>query len=738
MPGGLNRTRKVLVDCIAIPIICLLAGLAVVSGRSGIAIAQAIDENAPALISADEVTYDENLAVVSASGNVEVSQNGRVLLADTVTYNQRTEVVTASGNVTLMEPTGDILFADFVELTDNLREGFIRDIRVLMSDRSRLAALSGVRSGGRKTVFRKAVFSPCDLCRDDPSRAPLWQLKAIEVEHDQEEKVIKYRDAWLEMFGIPVLYTPYFEHPDPTVERKSGFLAPSIGASEILGTTYQHPYYWTIDSDKDFTFSPILTTKQGVVLAGEYRQLFPNGRLDLRASGTKADRETDEGVIETDRFRGHIDGTARADLTDTWRAGADVQLASDDTYLRIYNFSDDRTLTSRAYAEGFHGRNYAAINNYYFQGLRSTDVQSETPFILPMFDYNFVGEPGAGGGRFGFDGNFLVLTRDEGRDSRRISTVSSWELPFISPIGDIYTFSARVQADAYWVNGVELGSNEVNPTGPTVNDFTGRVFPQASINWRYPWARSTGSIHQVVEPIAQVVLAPDSGNPDEIPNEDSLDFEFDETNLFSLNRFPGRDRIDTGSRLDYGLKWSASGEEGGYVSAFAGQSFRFEDSTTLPRGSGVEEKLSDVVAQVQIAPTNQIDLTYRTRLDKENFTPRRNELDVNIGPPALRLNLNYFFIDSVLGQDEFGDREEVNWTLGSQVSRYWHVFGGQLIDLAQEELRRIQIGASYVDECFVIRTTVQRNFFSDREIEPEDVFFVSIAFKHLGGFSGTQ
>ena len=118
---------------------------------------------------------------------------------------------------------------------------FIRDIRVLLSDRSRLAAASGLRTGGNTTVFKKGVFSPCELCRDDPTRAPLWQLKAVEIEHDQEEQVIRYRDAWMEIFGIPIFYTPYFEHPDPTVERKSGLLAPTVGSGFFCRTAAVWP-----------------------------------------------------------------------------------------------------------------------------------------------------------------------------------------------------------------------------------------------------------------------------------------------------------------------------------------------------------------------------------------------------------------------------------------------------------------------------------------------------------------
>lgn len=215
------------------------------AGAGGTALAQDVNiealESTPALITADELRYDETNGLVVAEGNVEIAQSGRILLCDKVVYNINEDVVTAEGNVTLIEPNGDIVSAPFVTMTGDLREGFIRDVRVLMADKTRIAAASGTRTGGNRTVFQKGVFSPCELCRDDPTRAPLWQIKANEVIHDQEAQDVIYRDAWIEFFGIPVLYTPYLEHPDPTVDRRTGLLAPTIGTSDFLGYSTQVP-----------------------------------------------------------------------------------------------------------------------------------------------------------------------------------------------------------------------------------------------------------------------------------------------------------------------------------------------------------------------------------------------------------------------------------------------------------------------------------------------------------------
>src|SRR6202011_2934065 len=188
--------------------------------------------------------------------HVEISQNGQVLLADTVSYNQRSDTVTASGNVSFTQPTGEIVFADFMELRDSMSEGFAKDVRMLLADRSRLAANTGRRTNGNRTELRRGIYSPCDLCKDDPSAPPAWQFKAREITQDKENKIIEFRDATLEVDGWPVFYTPYLSEPDPSVKRASGFLTPSFGNSHQVGLHVALPYYIVLDPDKDLTLAP--------------------------------------------------------------------------------------------------------------------------------------------------------------------------------------------------------------------------------------------------------------------------------------------------------------------------------------------------------------------------------------------------------------------------------------------------------------------------------------------------
>ncbi len=715
---------------------CVLMALAG-TGRAQDPTEPAPTDEIPVLLLADEVTYDRDLGVVTARGNVEISRGDRVLHADTVSYNENARTVTASGNVSLTDENGNTVFADHVELTEDFKEAAIESIRLLLADQSRLAAASGTRTGGAVNEFNYAVYSPCELCPKDPTRAPLWQIKAVKVTYNEAEHIVEYEDAWLEFFGVPLIYTPYFQHPDGTVKRASGFLVPKFGYDDDLGVHMETPYFWAIAPDKDLTISPIISTNEYPVLYGTYRQRVEDGRFAIAASGNFADENVPDVGLNDGDFRGHIDAFGRFDVDRNWRWGFDLERATDKTYERLFDFSNERTLTSRAFAEMFDRRSYASFQSYAFQGTRANDINDETPIVAPLMDYSYVSEPVALGSYFTFDANGMALSRIEGRDVQRVSVNGGWRMPYTSSWGDIYTLSATMRGDVYSFNDFDPNSDDPNPPGPTEEGVSARLFPQVSAEWRYPFVRDHEGWQEVVEPIAALTAAPNKSNFGDVPNEDSLDIEFDETNLFDPNRFVGLDRVDTGQRATYGLRWTFITDEGGYGSLFLGQSYQFNDNVNFDTGSGIEDHLSDIVGSVQLSPIEEFDLLYRFRIDANSLSPRRNEVLVGAGPPLLRLDLSYAFLSQEADPNtEFGDREEIAGTLGSQFTDNWSGFIAGRHDIESDRTLSYGIGIEYEDECFEIRASIEHEEYQDQERDPDWKVLFSIGLKNLGADIG--
>jgi LPS-assembly protein len=689
--------------------------------------------NEPVLFTADEVSQDQELGTILARGHVEITQGKRILMADSVSYNQKTDTVSASGNIKLLEPGGEVIFAEYVELTDAMKNGVVKQLRILMTDNSRIAAAEGRRSDGNRTIMSHAVYSPCEVCKEDPTRPLVWQIEAERVEHDQEAHEVIYHNAFMEMFGIPVAYVPYFSHPDPTVKRKTGLLAPDFGFGGNLGGYVRVPYYIVLDKDKDTTIAPIYTGDEGLVYSGEYRQRFDKGEMNISGSITEADRtDTENGVEVTrhDEIRGHYKATAAYHFDETWRAGVDSARATDRTYLKKFNYFglDQDTLDTNVYVEGFRERTYAAANLYSFQDLRS-GTRPDQPLIAPLLQYHQLSKPDRLDGRMTVDSDFRYLYRADGPRTERVSLRPGYEISRISDIGLVGRFRTSLQADLYNVDQI---------SDPTVSQnvdttVTGRFLPRATVDVRYPFVRSTGSVRQLIEPIAMITATPNGQNSKNIPDEDSVVYEADDTNLFSEDRLPGGDRVESGQRVAYGVKLGAYGTKSGQTTAFIGQSYRFNKDTELNNQNLIEEEFSDIVGRLEIRPNQYANLLYRFAFAPDKvFDPRRTEVTFSVGPAAYKLYGSYSFVGAT---SQFEEREELTLAFSTQITDHWSLLLSTQQDLAAGRSLKHTGLVRYQDECITFDILGTRSFFQDEDIEPSDSVLFRIRFKNLGEVS---
>jgi LPS-assembly protein len=682
------------------------------------------------LLFADRLTADSTTNVITAEGNVEVIRGGRRLLADQLRYDQDTDQMEALGNVALVEPTGETLYADRVVLSGDLENGLAEKLRARMTDNSLLAANQGRLSGPRSELDR-AVYSPCPLCQNGES-PPLWQINARRVEHDQETHDIIYHHAFLELYGVPVFYTPYFSQPDPTVERRSGFLAPTFGSSSQLGQFLQTPYYFALAPNYDLTLAPIFTTKENAVLTAQYRHLLPNGRFELSGSGTYATEAGSDGNPNpTDQtFRGNLEGDGRFRIDRTTRWGYDLAVTTDNTYLQRYKFSNDNVLTNRLFTDKVWQRNYAAANAYAFQGLRSFDHQDEIPFAVPLLESELTSAPWRWGSHFTLDSSLLALTRINGLDTRRASMEGGWELPWAGHVGDLYRLSLSLRGDAYQTDG-----NPQNFGSNGGENITGRVVPRLTVDWSWPWIADTFGLTPLIEPVASFTWTVDDPNDGSIPNEDSQDLEFDDTNLFEPNRFAGLDRIEGGARISYGLRFAASGEAGEVVSGLFGQSYRFSGDEDFGPNSGINEDFSDYVGRIELQPDPAFRVRYRFRLNQGDLVPTRNEVSAVVGPRAVRFGVNYLSLGDDPKLDRKRQREEITAGVAVRLLPSLSLSAQFRRNLAADRDIWHKYGFVYHHPCLDLVGGVEQRYTNNADAGEETIFSIRVSFATLGSVS---
>ncbi len=671
------------------------------------------------LLQADQVVYDANNQIVTATGHVEVDEDGRMLMAEKLTYDQNSDTMVASGHVNVIDAKGNVAFADHVTLTDRMRNGALEGFAALIGKTGRLAAPRARREQERYTTAWRAAYTPCKICNKPGQRTPVWQVKSYRIVYDQLKHRIKFHDATVEFFGVPVLYTPYMTQPDPSVRYASGLLTPDLGSSSTIGYFLRLPVYIALSPSNDATIAPLITTHGGDVLESEYRQRWMDGGMWLQGS---AGFNPNGGVSGTqDQVYSHLFGSGRIPVSPAWTTGFDVQVTSDDTYLKRYDISQLDRLTSDLFLEGESGRSRFAVTGYFFQGLRPTDDNRSFPVPLPLVEYSYIPLDHLLGGQFRFDFSSVALTRDEGTDDQRATAEARWRLPFITGDGQLITVQADARGDVYHID------NEA-PLPPS-GHFVERAMPYLGLDWRWPFVSNrSGGDAFVVEPIGQVVLAPYGGNPPNLPNEDSASLELDENNLFSFDQLPGEDVVEGGPRANAGVRVDAILPVA-HIEALVGESFRLKADPEFAPDSGLAGTQSDIVGRFSVKFPPYIDLTHRIDLDEETGDVRRNEVYLTGTYGRSSLQVSYVQLAPsamTLGLDS---REEINAQADLNFYRNWQAFAAIRRDLIAGEMLDSEYGLGYEDECLAVAVAYRRKFTSQPGLPPSTAVILRIGLK---------
>ena len=680
----------------------------------------------PATLVADRIDFDRGR--LSASGNVEVFVDGRTLRATRITYMRDEDRLLVEGPLTLTDEEGSILLADAAELSPDLRGSVLAGARLVLDQRLQIAAAQ-VATGaeGRYTELRQTVASSCEVCAAEP--VPLWRIRARRIVHDGEARQLYFEDAWFDVAGIPVAWIPRMRIPDPTVERATGILRPRLRADGLLGAGIAVPYFITLGPSRDLTLTPFLTTKEARSLGFRYRQAFEAGAIAVEGAASR-------DATRPGRTRGYLFAEGTFALPRDYTLRFDVEAASDDAYLRDYDITDTDRLESRLAITKVDrsDRFLASITAY--DTLREGERNRYLPSPVTYVEREHrVGRKVLGGDVVWFLQAHararradavppgLGLPASAARDVERASAAAEWRRSDVLGAGVLGTAAATLDLDAYNVR-----------EDPTFGDgaFV-RAVPTLTLEARRPMVRAgEGGVRHVLEPTLQLVLAPSDRT--RTPDEDSLTPEFDEGNLFSPQRFAGRDRREMGHRVNLGVGYTRIDPAGWQAGVTVGRVLRADDLDQFRPGTGLDGTASDWLVSVG-AEWQGVQALQRT-LVGDDLTLNRSETILRWTGPAHALETRFTYLRA----DALADRpiSTSEWSLAASrdLGGDWTGRVKWRYDFVTDDARDAGLGLTYRSECVTVDVDVERRFTSSSTLRPVTRFGLGVELVGIGGNEG--
>lgn len=673
-----------------------------------------------------QITGDSRLV---ASGNVEVFVGGNRLRASRITYDQATDRLMIEGPIVLTDAEGRmVVLASAADLAADLTEGILTSARMVLDQQLQLAANRMTRIGGRYTALDQVVASSCKVCAAAP--VPLWEIRARRVVHDQEERQIYFDHAQFRIVGLPVAYIPRLRMPDPTLDRATGFLAPAFRSTSKLGAGIKLPFFVALGPSRDLTFAPYLSTKGGRTLDLRYRQAFETGQIEITGALSR-----DE--ILPDETRGYVFADGAFSLPQGFGLTFGLKTVSDPAYLLDYGILNTDRLDSRVEISRTRRNEHISGRVISFQTLRDDESNSTIPSLVSDLTFHrrfSLGPLGGEGGlrlqthshwRSANDAIDVPGVDDDdipdGRDVSRLSARIDWRRSFLLSMGIEGTVLGEATLDAYSIAQDALDAGE-----------TFRSHAAVGVELRWPWVKAAGSgaVH-VIEPVVQLIWA--DGNGATLRNEDSTLVEFDEGNLFALNRFPGSDAVELGKRANLGITWTRHDPAGWTMGVTLGRVVRDRDRGQFGPASGLDGRTSDWLAGATFTLGNGYALAGRAVFDDRfDLTKAEARVTINRNRLALATSMLWAKADPLL-ENRPDPIREITFDARYRASDFVTAKLSGSYDFEASRGTLAALGVEFRTDCLAVDLSLSRRFTSSTSVTPTTDFGLSVELIGFGG-----
>ena len=708
------------------------------------------------ILTTDRATYDKISEIITTYDNTElVLREGYKLITKNISYDTRKKILSSNSNSIFIDNDGnkietsmfqyhiaDNLFSSvgkikIIDIKKNkyfLKELYVdtkknemigSDVSVILDQENfgvskesdpRFVA-NDIFISKYKTDLSKGVFT---VCKKRDGKCPPWTLKAKKITHDKVKKTIYYDHATLKLYDIPIFYFPKFFHPDPTVKRQSGFLAPFFTNSTTVGAGFALPYYWAISDNKDLTFSPKIYTKENVLFLNEYRQAFRNGFLTLDTSYTEGYKNTSS--TKTDGSRNHIfaDFNLNFNQDESYQSNLHlkIQRTSNDTYFKKHDIntalvdSENTNLENEIKYSFSNDDTSFDLTASVYEDLSVDKKSDKYEYILPniMYGKTFFTEKF---GTLNFTSNALYSKFDTNKNKTFLTNDIIWSpSSYITKKGFMNSFEGMIRNTNYETRKTKEYKDE-----GTVNELNTVLTYKSSL----PLQKDGINYSNFFSPNFMLRYAP--GHMRNLSNKDVY---LRYTNLYSMNKTSEiEDGLSAILGFDFKINEKVSNESNKEkFSLSLGQVFNFDENKDIPSKSSLDQKMSDVVGEINYNFSKIGKIDYKFSIDHNLNELNYNEVSTELNFGKVQFNLDYLEQQNHIGLEHYvSSGVSLNFNDNNKLT-----FSTKK-NFKTESTELYNLSYQYAIDCLTAGLVYRREFYQDvDDIKPKQTLMFTITF----------
>ena len=647
-------------------------------------------------ITADEILVKENEQIIEAIGNaVAVDEKNQELRSNRIIYNKNKSQLEADGDIIIIDSNKNLYFINRLLSSDGVDEITGLDVKARLDDGSRAVGRSIIKKNNI-TILNDGEYTPCNENEYLIKNCPGWKLKSKQIIQDNDSKTIHYDHATIELFDIPVFYLPYFSHPDPSVNKRSGLLMPTVETDDRLGDTFSIPIFYNIRSNQDLTFTPTIQSNSNNFYSFNYRHLNQIGNFNLDSSID--DNDDGNGSSSHLFFNAKINNLFG-------ELDAYLQTTNNDTYMRKNKINKLTVLKSGIDFQNEKSDRYFLIEGKSYKHL-TVQNSEQWEYVYPKVVYNIN------------DLNVELINEEISLNNELLvkKDINENYTSLLSSQANLKKYKINKKNGIVFNNDANLRVVSVSIDNKNTKDIENvRIFPQFSSKITYPLIKTGKSLNQTLTPILMPIIAPYNNYTDQQ--------DITNSNLFSLNRASSITEWESGPRINYGIEWFGDSGKGTNLRVLLGQNYRLNKNS-----NDNSKELSDYYLNSNISFNKRNFINNSFVIDRNDIDIKTMNLNSFTEISNLKIAIDYDYTSEKynLPNEQLAIGGEYNF-----LKDFYIKFTGSK-NLDTNKNIGYQYGLLYENDCLGIDLNYYRDLTVDRDIEESDGFSFTIVLKPFG------